>query len=407
MQPFYSFVFHYPLFMAFAMVFGGLIYHFFREKNNPKIDILPATPLVSVLIPCHNEEKCIEETIDFLMQQDYPDFEIIAVNDASKDRTFEILQRIQKTNAKLRIINLTSNQGKGMGLTMAAMAAKGEYLVCIDADALLDPKAIRYFMWHFLNFPRVGAITGNPRVRNRTSILGKIQVGEFSSIVGMIKRTQRILGKVYTVSGVIAAFRKRALLSVGFWSTDMVTEDIDVSWKLQMRFWDVRYEPRVLCWILMPETLKGLWRQRLRWSQGGCEVIKKYFTTILSWKQRRFWPLYLETVASVAWAYMFFLTVIIFFVGQFIDLPPNVVVRSIIPGWTGVILTIVCLFQLAVGLLVDSRFEPKIFRMFYWLIWYPMFYWMVNAAVTIFGFPRALFKKLGTPAIWESPDRGF
>jgi len=261
-------------------------------------------------------------------------------------------------------------------------------------------------MWHFLKFSRVGAVTGNPRVRNRTSILGKIQIGEFSSIVGMIKRTQRILGKIYTVSGVIAAFRKRALLSVGFWSTDMSTEDIDISWKLQLRFWDVRYEPRALCWILMPETLRGLWQQRLRWSKGGCEVLRKYFTTILSWKQRRFWPLYIENVLSVTWAYMFALTIAMFFLDKAVDLPPNIEVRTIVPGWTGIILAIVCLFQLCAGLMIDSRFEPKIFRMFYWLIWYPLFYWLINAAVTIFGFPMAMFKKIGAPAIWESPDRG-
>lgn len=59
---------------------------------------------------------------------------------------------------------------------------------------------------------------------------------------------------------VIATFRESALMSVGFWSNDMVTEDIDISWKLQLKFWDIRYEPRALCWILMPETIKGLCR---------------------------------------------------------------------------------------------------------------------------------------------------
>jgi len=406
MQFIYSFVFHYPLFMAFVLMTGGLCYHFFRERKH-NVGDLPSEPIVSILIPCHNEEECIYQTIKYLEHQEYKNFEIIAINDASTDKTLEILQDLQKTTPKLRILNLSSNQGKGMGMTMAAMAAKSEYLISIDADALLDEKAIRYFMWHFLNFSRVGAITGNPRVRNRSSIIGKIQVGEFSSIVGMIKRTQRIIGKIYTVSGVIAAFRKSALVSVGFWSNDMVTEDIDVSWKLQLKFWDIRYEPRALCWILMPETLRGLWSQRLRWAQGGIEVLKKYGTTILSWKQRRIWPIYFENVLSVTWAYLLLMTVVIFLLDKIIDLPPGVEVRSIIPGWTGVILAIICLCQLLVGLIIDSQFEKGIFKMFFWLIWYPCIYWVLNAAVTIVGVPKAFLKKRGTPAIWESPDRGF
>ena len=84
-------------------------------------------------------------------------------------------------------------------------------------------------MWHLANGPRVGAVTGNPRIRNRSTLLGRLQVGEFSSIIGLIKRAQRIYGRIFTVSGVIAGFRISALHQVGYWNTDMVTEDIDVS----------------------------------------------------------------------------------------------------------------------------------------------------------------------------------
>lgn len=406
MQLIYNFVFYYPLFMAFVFMFGGMVYHIFRERE-PDIENLPETPLVSVIVPCHNEQNCIRETIGYLQNTNYPSYEVIAVDDGSEDRTLSILREIQTINSRLRIVSLKSNQGKGMALTMGALAAKGEYLICIDADAMLDKNAIRYFMWHFLNFPRAGALTGNPRVRNRTSIIGKIQVGEFSSIVGMIKRAQRVLGKIYTVSGVIAAFRKRALLSVGFWSNDMVTEDIDISWKLQLRFWNVHYEPRALCWILMPETLKGLWRQRLRWAQGGSEVLRKYYRSLLDWRQRRIWPIFTEYATSILWAYMFFLTVFMYFLGFVVKLPPDMVVKSILPGWTGIVLAVACLLQILAGLIIDSRFEKGIFKMFFWLIWYPLIYWVLNATVTVFGFPRALVKKLGTPAIWDSPDRGF
>jgi len=147
MQFIYSFVFHYPLFMAFVLMTGGLCYHLFRERKNI-VDDLPSEPLVSILIPCHNEEECIYQTIKYLEHQEYKNFEIITINDASTDKTLKILKNLQKITPKLRILNMSSNQGKGMGLTMAAMAAKSEYLICIDADALLDDKAIKYFLWH-------------------------------------------------------------------------------------------------------------------------------------------------------------------------------------------------------------------------------------------------------------------
>ena len=407
MEWIYLFVFHYPLFMAFVQMTGAITYDLFREHNASRIDELEDYPFVSILIPCHNEEGCIRETLKFAMEADYPDYEIIAINDASTDKTLEILREIQNFNPRLRIVNMTSNQGKGTGLTLASLAAKGEYLVCIDADAILDPQALKYFVWHLSKFPRVGAVTGNPRVRNRTSVLGKIQVGEFASIIGMIKRTQRVLGKIFTVSGVIAAFKKKALLYVGFWSNDMVTEDIDISWKLQTQFWDIRYEPRALCWILMPETLKGLWRQRFRWAQGGAEVLKKFGPRLLDWKQRRMWPIYLKYLMSVSWAYLLLLTVLMYGIGHFVAIPDNMVVRNIIPGWTGLILSLICLCQMAVGLLVvDRKYEPTNWKLFFWLIWYPVIYWLINAVATIFAFPKAMLKRKGTLAVWESPDRG-
>ena len=76
----------------------------------------------------------------------------------------------------------------------------------------------------------------------------------------------------------------------------MITEDIDISWKLQLRHWSVFFEPRALCWILMPETLRGLWKQRLRWAQGGAEVFIVNMRRLWSWEFRRMWPLFLSSV---------------------------------------------------------------------------------------------------------------
>jgi biofilm PGA synthesis N-glycosyltransferase PgaC len=406
----FDFAFYYPLFMSYVWVTGAIYYFFYRERtdrrrpNNPPP--LVETPPVSFIVPCHNEGANAEDTIHSLLEQDYPEIEIIAVDDASTDDTGERLQRMAESEPRLRVIHFPENQGKAMGLRMAALAARHEYLICLDGDAQLDPHATRWLIRHFIMGPRVGAVTGNPRVRNRTTLLGKIQVGEFSSIIGLIKRAQRIYGRIFTVSGVVAAFRKSALHEVGYWNVDMVTEDIDVSWRLQIRHWDIRYEPNALCWILMPESYEGLWRQRLRWAQGGIEVFMRYWRDLLSWKSRRMWIVGLELIVSTFWAYLIATISLLWVIGLITPLNPPYVVESILPGWSGVILGATCLIQFGVSLAIDSRYEPALSRYYYWMIWYPTLYWMIHSAATIVAVPRTLMKRRGQRAVWRSPDRG-
>ncbi|MDO9239498.1 MAG: poly-beta-1,6-N-acetyl-D-glucosamine synthase, partial [Methylicorpusculum sp.] len=298
------------------------------------------------------------------------------------------------------------NQGKAVALNTGALFSKHEFLICIDGDALLAPEATAWMMRHFLNGPRVAAVTGNPRIRTRSTLLGKIQVGEFSAIIGLIKRAQRIYGRLFTVSGVVAGFRKSALQRVGYWSNDMLTEDIDISWKLQLDHWDIRYEPNALCWILMPETYRGLWRQRLRWAQGGSEVLLRYFRKLGLWKSRRMWPVYLEYFISVFWSYTMMLTFVLWVLGYFVNLPEDLIIPSMLPNWGGVLLGMTCLLQFAISLAIDSRYEKGIARVYYWMIWYPLAYWIIAVFTTFVGLIKALFKKRNTRAIWTSPDRG-
>ena len=405
-----EFSFYYPLLMTYVWMIGAVYYFFYREKSDHRPYFHPPelekTPAVSYLVPCHNEGDNVKETIQALLDQDYPDFEVIAINDHSSDNTGELLDEIAAADSRVRVIHFEKNQGKAMGLRMGAMASRNEILICLDGDALLDRHATRWIVRHFNKGPRVGAVTGNPRIRNRSSLLGKIQVGEFSSIVGMIKRAQRIYGRIFTVSGVVAAFRKSALERVGFWSLDMETEDIDISWRLQSNFWDIRFEPNALCWILMPETLQGLWRQRLRWAQGGLEVFLRYWRELLTWRKRRLWLVAVELVLSTFWAHLIALIFLLSLIGLFVELPYPLIDSSLLPSWGGVILGTTCLLQFGVSLSIDSRYEPGLGKYYYWMIWYPMVYWMIQTCATLVALPRALRKPVNERAIWESPDRG-
>ncbi len=405
----FEFTFYYPLFMAYLWIVGGLYYYLHWERGTTSSykqpPVLSEYPPVSVIVPCFNEGKHLKEIVQALCRIEYPDYEIILVDDGSTDNTTSILNQLPyQTN--LRVMRHAENQGKAVALHTGTLVAKNEFLVCIDGDTILDPHAVHWMVRHFISGPRVGAVTGNPRIRNRSTLLGKIQVGEFSSIIGLIKRAQRVYGRIFTVSGVITAFRKTALHQVGYWSSDMVTEDIDISWKLQLDHWDIRYEPNSLCWILAPETLHGLWRQRLRWAQGGIEVLIKHFMEMTPWRKRRMWVIWLESLVSVLWSYLMFTVLCIWLLNFIVELPEEIVVSSIAPGWTGVLLGFTCLLQFGISLLIDNQYEPRIWHYYYWMIWYPILYWLLSAATVIVAVPTVLLKRKKTRARWISPDRG-
>ncbi len=430
----FGFTYYYPLFMAYLWMLGALLFYLRYEFRKSDFPILKSWPKVSIIVPCYNEEDHVREGIVHLLGMRYPNYEIIAVNDGSRDRTGVILDELARGNGKLRVIHHARNQGKAVGLNTAAYMARSEYMIGIDCDALLDHDVIPWFLKHFEANPHIGAITGNPRIRTRSTLLGRLQVGEFSSLVGLIKRAQKIFYRqLFTASGVITAFRRSALQDVGYWSPNMLTEDMDITWKLQLRRWEVIFEPHALAWIRMPETLKGLWKQRLRWAMGGLQIIGKYKGIFLNWRSIPVWPLYFEHIVSILWACS--VTVVLAAYG--FDLMKFVhriilaaittsmsattsttetastavttsvdMMTSMLPEYSGVIIGTTCLLQMLLSMLLDHRYDQRLLRYYLWTIWYPFGFWMVNMFTIIAAIPKTLLRKRGLRARWVSPDRG-
>lgn len=409
-QAIQSFVFLYPLLMSFFWMGGALWYWFHYERKrsaNQPPPKLPFYPKVALVVPCFNEEADARETVLNLLAHNYPNFEVIAINDGSTDRTGEILDGLAAEHPKLRVLHQAKNQGKAVGLNMAALLTDAEYVLGIDGDALLSPNAASWMLSHMLNNPSVGAVTGNPRIRTRSTILGRLQVGEFSSIVGLIKRAQRTYGKIFTVSGVCACFRKDVLHEIGYWAPEALCEDIDISWRIQMHGYDIRFEPAATVWILMPETLKGLWKQRVRWSMGGTQALFKYAEMWASLKHWRLWPIYAEYVLSTAWAYAMAATLVMAtfsIAGK--ALHNELAIESLLPGWTGLLIAITCLFQTALSLWFDRHYDKNLWRNYLYSVWYPLAYWLLTTLTSVYAFPKALIRQKGKRAIWVSPDRG-
>jgi biofilm PGA synthesis N-glycosyltransferase PgaC len=404
----FDYVFYYPFFMAYVWMCGGIAHALvFERKNSRNKDpqlLLRERPLVSVVVPCRNEVVAVREVIEQLMRSRYPNYEVIAVNDGSTDETGKILDMLALEYPALRVVHNATNQGKAVSLNTAALLAKGEYILGIDGDALVDEDAIAWMLRPMLLSDKVGAVTGNPRVRTRTSLIGRMQVGEFSSTIGLIKRTQHLLGRLFTVSGVLAMFRRKALLEVDFWSPDVMTEDIDVSWKLQLKGWDIHFEPRALCWILMPETIRGLYHQRQRWAIGGVQTLLRYSERVINPSHIKMWPIYIEYMASVLWAYCMFAVLVLAAVQRL--LPPEWQFVGFWPEWHGVLLGITCMLQMFVSLWIDRHYDKSLLRYFAWTIWYPLAFWMISMFTTVLALPITLFRRRGKRALWNSPERG-
>lgn len=397
----------YPSLMATVWICGGLYYFFHWERKQteyPASASDPNAPRVTVLVPCHNEGKNIDETIGHLFRQNYLNLEVIAINDGSRDDTGDRLDALARQHPALKVLHQV-NQGKASAMNNGLAHASGEIIVGIDGDAVLDYDAVGWMAEHFLSSPKVGSVTGNPRVRTRSTAIGKIQTGEFSSIIGLIKRAQRIYGMVFTISGVICAFRRSALEKIGGWSTDMITEDIDISWKLQLSGWQVRYEPHAMCWVLMPETLRGLFRQRLRWAQGGAEAFLRHFSKAIHWRNRRFWPLLAEYVISIVWCYSMLTLIMLGLFDLAIATPSWDAAAAILSSAVG-LMVFLCLIQFSVSFFIDSRYDHAMANCLFWCIWYPYFYWILNMLTAVIAFPKAVMRRRGQLATWNSPDRG-
>jgi len=402
------FLFLFPALMSVIWTTGALRQFFsaeFRQRagERPPDEYL-AQP-VSILIPCFNEARQVTDTVTHALSISQHDFEVIAIDDGSTDETLTLLNELAANNARLRVLKLGSNQGKAAALRAGAKISRFPILICIDGDARIDRDAPAWLVSRFIADSNLGAATGNPRVRNRNSILTRLQLGEFSTIVGIIKRAQMQLGCLFTVSGVIAAFRKSAVEEVDYWTQDALTEDIDITWKIQRAGWAACFEPRALAWILTPSTLRGLWRQRLRWSMGGAQVMLRNVGVLGRSSRIGLRLLMLEMMVSVAWCYL----LAIFSAGAIFHVAVTLAtgsVPTITAGDGALILTGLCLLQFVVGTFMDHRYDPTAWRAVILIPFYPAAFWILQFVATLVAYPRVLIRRRGRPATWISPDRG-
>jgi biofilm PGA synthesis N-glycosyltransferase PgaC len=393
----------YPVLSGLYWIAGSLHFSLHRERDSGDFYSLDQYPFVSVIVPAHNEAEVIFETVKTLLDLDWPEFEVMVVDDGSTDGTVELLMPLVE-DGRLRLLAKEVNEGKAMAINDGLPLLRGEIVLLVDADGRPQSDALRWLVPHFVKVPRVAAVTGNPRVANTSSFLAKLQAIEFSATVSVLRRAQATWGRLMTFSGICVALRKSAVEQVGLFRPQMATEDIALAWDLQASFADVRYEPRAIFAMQVPETLSAWWSQRTRWARGLGQVLRLNARIFRSWKQRRLWPVWIEAVLSTAWSHLFFAAAAFWVIA--LGAGVYGFGGNPVPNFWGLLIATILVIQISIGLLLDGRYDHGIRRYGLWLPWYPIAYWILTAAAAVRASLIGVFSKPSGPVTWtQARDR--
>jgi biofilm PGA synthesis N-glycosyltransferase PgaC len=230
-------------------------------------------PLISVLIPCFNEELVVEKAIRSVLKSSYSNFEILIIDDGSKDRTLDVASGLER-NGKVRVIN-QRNAGKAEALNRGVAEALGEYIFCMDADSVLSRETLELGLKHFQNSPRVAAVAGSVEIGNLSHVLTAFQRLEYISGLNLFKAAQSFLGCVTVIPGPVGLFKRSAVLEVGGYSASTYAEDCELTIRLLMAGYITVYEPLMVAVTEAPESIRDLVSQRYRWSRGVVQALKE------------------------------------------------------------------------------------------------------------------------------------
>ena len=216
------------------------------------------------MIAAYNEAGVIGRTLESILASDYPDLEIIVVDDGSTDGTAKVVEEIALGNPRIRLL-VQPNGGKASALDNALSVARGEVCVGFDADTQVVPGAISLLVRHFCN-PRVGAVAGNVKVGNQVNVLTCWQAIEYVTTQNLDRRAYGLLNAISVVPGAIGAWRRSAVAEVGGYEPDTLAEDMDLTWRLRRKGWRIVNETEACAYTEAPDTFRTLFKQRFRWA---------------------------------------------------------------------------------------------------------------------------------------------
>lgn len=242
-------------------------------------------PMISLVVPAYNEGIVIQAAIRSLLQLDYPNYEIIVIDDGSSDDTYEKAMAVSREQHDIPVRVITKrNGGKAEALNTGMTLARGEFILNMDGDSKLSSNTLRACIRHFEN-PKIGAVAGNVKVVNRENMWTKIQALEYVEGLAMARKAQSFMRVVNIIPGPLGMFRKTVLQQVGGYDSDTFAEDCDLTLKLLMHGWHIAYEPSAIAWVETPSRLLDLLKQRYRWTRGILQATAKHSHTL--WQPRK------------------------------------------------------------------------------------------------------------------------
>jgi cellulose synthase/poly-beta-1,6-N-acetylglucosamine synthase-like glycosyltransferase/peptidoglycan/xylan/chitin deacetylase (PgdA/CDA1 family) len=252
------------------LLFGFARRHVSLLRRRPADE--PHEPPVSIVVPALNEAVGIERAVRSLAASEYPDFEIIVVDDGSTDGTGELVEQLRLPQVQ---VVRQPNLGKPAALNRGLDAARHDLVAMVDADTIFEPETLRRLVQP-LRESEVGAVSGNTKVGNRRRLLGRWQHIEYVMGFNLDRRLYDVLQCMPTVPGAVGAFRRSALEAVGGVSAATLAEDTDLTLALGRAGWRVVYVEDARAWTEAPASLRALWRQRFRWSYGTLQAVWKH-----------------------------------------------------------------------------------------------------------------------------------
>jgi cellulose synthase/poly-beta-1,6-N-acetylglucosamine synthase-like glycosyltransferase len=229
---------------------------------------------VAILVPAYNEEKVVEQSISSLKAMQYPDVEIIVIDDGSTDRTADVAEAALADFPGGRVLR-KPNGGKASALNLGLRETSADVVVAIDADTQLDPDSLDWLLRHFSD-PKVAAVAGTVEVSNPDRFITRFQSIEYTISQNLDRRAFETMHGIIVVPGAIGAWRRDAVLSVGGYDQNTLAEDADLTIKLQRSGWTVLTEPRAIARTEAPDTVRLFLRQRFRWMFGMLQVAWKH-----------------------------------------------------------------------------------------------------------------------------------
>jgi biofilm PGA synthesis N-glycosyltransferase PgaC len=392
-----AFVALYPIITAAAWISGGVLFRLFDERGGAHVPD-GGWPGVTVLIPAYNEEQVIATSLRAALDADYPELEVLVLDDGSTDGTAAAARAVAAGDPRCEVLSDPVNRGKAAQVNTGFARARHELVVVTDADTHMMAHALRHLAARMDQSPLVAAVTGAPHVTNRTRLICAMQVLEAASIIGLIRRTQSLSGRVGIAAGVLSMFRRDRVLAVGGYDARMSTEDIDLTWRLLMAGWHTAYEPYALVGMQVPSRPRALWAQRTRWARGQGEILHEHLRTIAAWRNRRMWMVALQSVASLLWV----TAIALVFVLNML-LTDGLDLFGFAMGW-GMAIAVVATLQMVVALALGFPYDHFDLRAFILAPLYLLVFWLLSAAAALHSQVAATIRgPRESRVVWDIP----